>query len=567
MISKDELDLVHMMSGQCRHLTLGIKEVKVKPLNVRGSVPKQCFNNSFKYLLSHSSGHYVLGFVMFRGMPIEHAWVRINEEYLDVTLDGKLAADYVSVAEFTFDQVAEYVNQEECAPTLYDINRFLGNKKKNISSTICRIIATEMPESEQMEMIEKSPLAIKKIENPCEAALVKALSALPMLLKNYPELGTETLCKIIKINPLAIKYISNASDYLKIFALQIDPSIMSALNPQSEDFLQTAITEVPAIFRYLPDPSPDVEVAAVKADPSLIKYISNPSPRLKQAWENGKETLANNPKTVDRSAHAWSMPKGLTPDQILVVRWMQINDVKVITPRQLKSLGDTPILKELLARNLGKDVTLDDVLQPALFAEKDTQLKSKILDKARLEGSVDWVGGSTNIAMYQRVLARPNHVSPLVIPFAEFVEICELPAAQEARLRVLQSNIDHPPAMSKDGLVLGWVRYCIIGKDIWIDEIQSDLCRPLFIREDLAKELGKWLPQAILNDFVRYHRQYGAQKFYLPDSKSREELYNAKSLESVYEDLPQKARFKRGTFSNVDPKVDGRSGWILASTK
>ncbi len=126
-----DMSFINMMTQGLRYLTnMDIKQVKVLEKKHKRSEPKQCFNNSYRYIL-HNNNHaiYVLGYTFIHGIPIEHAWIKENNTYYDVTLDPDTMEGYASVLELTFEEVSKYVDVESCAPSLYDLNRFYGNKK------------------------------------------------------------------------------------------------------------------------------------------------------------------------------------------------------------------------------------------------------------------------------------------------------------------------------------------------------------------------------------------------------------------------------------------------------
>lgn len=66
----------------------------LEPVNVtfirrsRYNVPKACFNNAFKFAASKANSFYVLGYLCFMGICIEHAWVMLSDgTHVDTTLN------------------------------------------------------------------------------------------------------------------------------------------------------------------------------------------------------------------------------------------------------------------------------------------------------------------------------------------------------------------------------------------------------------------------------------------------------------------------------------------------
>lgn len=128
---KEQLDLTIVY--QCiqglnglKNIPFDVKQVDVQYRPHGHAAKKECFNNAFRYILDNLDAVYVLGFIFMYNIPIEHAWVKDQSTYFDVTLIPQNQQGYVKVAEFTFDQIAEYVNVHSGAPSLWDLNRFFG---------------------------------------------------------------------------------------------------------------------------------------------------------------------------------------------------------------------------------------------------------------------------------------------------------------------------------------------------------------------------------------------------------------------------------------------------------
>lgn len=129
LLEMDQLALVRMVTQGIRHIELDVKEVNVKFKKMVGAQKKQCFNNAFKALSGHPESKYVLGYVFLHNVPIEHAWIKEGDTYYDVTLDPAKQHGYVSVSEFSLDDIMPYVDKHGHSPSLYDINRFNANRK------------------------------------------------------------------------------------------------------------------------------------------------------------------------------------------------------------------------------------------------------------------------------------------------------------------------------------------------------------------------------------------------------------------------------------------------------
>lgn len=131
LFENDKLATIKVVTQGLRFIDVKPVEVVVKYKKTPGSQAKACFNNAFKALSGAPDELYVLGFVFIHSVPIEHAWIKRGNEYFDVTLDPAKQHEYFSIAEFTFDQVFEYVDKYNTAPSLYDMNRFIGSSKRS----------------------------------------------------------------------------------------------------------------------------------------------------------------------------------------------------------------------------------------------------------------------------------------------------------------------------------------------------------------------------------------------------------------------------------------------------
>lgn len=129
LLENDKLSMVKMMTQGIKFVKLEPKEVDVEFKKIAGAKKKECFNNAFKALSGHPDKSYVLGYVFYHNIPIEHAWIKDGDTYFDVTLDPTKQDGYVSVSEFPFNDIMQYVDKYGHSPSLYDINRFNANKK------------------------------------------------------------------------------------------------------------------------------------------------------------------------------------------------------------------------------------------------------------------------------------------------------------------------------------------------------------------------------------------------------------------------------------------------------
>lgn len=120
--------MIKMMTQQLRHLDIDVKKITVAHKPTKTSQLKQCYNNSYRYVSAHPGSIYVLGYIIFHGIPIEHAFVQQGNSFYDVTLNPE-GNEYFKLVEVSDELLTDYVNSEQHAPDLYSLNRFVGKRK------------------------------------------------------------------------------------------------------------------------------------------------------------------------------------------------------------------------------------------------------------------------------------------------------------------------------------------------------------------------------------------------------------------------------------------------------
>jgi hypothetical protein len=107
-----------------KHMKTDIKEVHVSYKKTAYAEKKQCYNNAMQYLIiENPNAKYVLGFTFVHGIPIEHAWIKENEKYYDVTLADAAEETFVTLIELDSKQVMQFFKKHHFGPTLWDVTR------------------------------------------------------------------------------------------------------------------------------------------------------------------------------------------------------------------------------------------------------------------------------------------------------------------------------------------------------------------------------------------------------------------------------------------------------------
>lgn len=215
------------------------------------------------------------------------------------------------------------------------------------------------------------------------------------------------------------------------------------------------------------------------------------------------------------------------------------------------SYGQTNVILEFKKHVKGKPFIDEDIL-----SFNKLRLKKK---KTKKE-TESWIKRNTKIAKtvfkskVQRIFKKTSHVMQLNIPNKKFKEFLKIALLSEKDAEILrQKGSNHP--VSKKNPTLGWVRYTILSpKEVWVDELQSDLWK-IIDDEEFLRSI-KNLNNILLQKFVQVaHKLLGAEKIYYPSIEIKRNVYNADPPISVYKDVPKKARFKKTTIGEEKPSI------------
>lgn len=119
-----------------------IKEIK-KRVNPK---PKMCYENAWKLMdrFYYEGKHEILyceGYLNFKGLPIEHAFNKVDGKYVDCTVELALNKDvtedtYVVIGEFDVETVREVLLENGFYGNVYDnieLKKFKELSKKDIA--------------------------------------------------------------------------------------------------------------------------------------------------------------------------------------------------------------------------------------------------------------------------------------------------------------------------------------------------------------------------------------------------------------------------------------------------
>ena len=106
-------------------------------------IPKSCYENAWKLCdrFEYEGNHEILyceGYMNFKGLPIEHAFNKVDGKYVDITaelaLNREIEDTYVVFGEFDVNQVREILIQNGFYGNIYDTIE-LNKYKENVKTT------------------------------------------------------------------------------------------------------------------------------------------------------------------------------------------------------------------------------------------------------------------------------------------------------------------------------------------------------------------------------------------------------------------------------------------------
>ena len=475
------------------------------------------------------------------------------------------------------------------------------------------------PEDVQIAAISLNPSAIRSVKNPSENVQKIAVSRDSSTLEFISNPSEEVQEVAVLKHPMSVRFIANPSDRIQMLAFKdAHGAFYETKNPCKELCLAAANQFGAQIFsnRNINWKAPWVGelVKAVMArsphdaydcvsnftllprDLAIYAFEQNYKCYSKIAKMKGYDgyldaAYARKKREIERENKLPLFGHGdagdFNQDQLRLMRWFKLNDATKISVRELRKQvwGNTPYFNNLVQSLGGRDITKADLKNAS------TQPISKptldLMSKATV-GVTEWKG------VQRLFVERPNKVAVFHVPFSAIKNMTD----DEGALKKIAADArrgGHPVAPKKKDhnhygldfdpdmflnfdnpyddlahitdetpVTLGWVRYTVFDKDIWIDEVQTDMSK-LLPQEIFAGV--KDLQDAIMLEFLKRMRRRGSEKFFMPTFELKTTKYAGfgKHLppENIYRDLPRKMRFHQGIIQGVDPLVDGEKAWIL----
>ena len=93
--------------------------VEVSHKKTRYNKSKLCYNNTFNYVCNNINAIYVLGWTCSLGFPIDHAFIKEDDKYFDITLQTKEGDVYYSLVELTAAELIAFTKKNRNCPLSY----------------------------------------------------------------------------------------------------------------------------------------------------------------------------------------------------------------------------------------------------------------------------------------------------------------------------------------------------------------------------------------------------------------------------------------------------------------
>lgn len=124
---KSKISMIKVLSQNYGIEPYRIEDVKYK--KIRGAQIKRCFDNSSKYVLSSDvskNPSYILGYFLHDGrIPIEHAWVKDEDVYFDLTINNAKEIDEYWLFFEISKETLQKMKKKYPSPQLYEYVKFI----------------------------------------------------------------------------------------------------------------------------------------------------------------------------------------------------------------------------------------------------------------------------------------------------------------------------------------------------------------------------------------------------------------------------------------------------------
>lgn len=144
---------------------------------------------------------------------------------------------------------------------------------------IARSFRENPTEALQMEIVQRTPVAITSLEHPCEMAQKYILEHYPEMIHNIKNPCAEIQAELIRQDPSYITSIENPSNEMIINVLERDGMMLEHIPNPSVDACLAAVTQNGYARKFVPQDkiTDEINKTAVMSQPKIIVDIENPS--------------------------------------------------------------------------------------------------------------------------------------------------------------------------------------------------------------------------------------------------------------------------------------------------
>ena len=419
-------------------------------------------------------------------------------------------------------------------------------------------------------------LAIQHMDNPPEEVQIASVKSHPSAIGLIERPTNKALETAIISNGLSIEYVTDPSEALQLLAIENsdEAQALRYIEKPTPKVQREAYFKNKKLLPYLPNPPEDVQIDAVLADPLNIQWVEKPGPEVQkllikvlttepdildfvevvepEVMDAYKKIITFSEKT-DRHKSIIPNDAYLNPTQIKLFRYMDQRHVTKITTHELKKFDwlDEKILKRLLKQAKDGEIGKENVLKIYFDLDQSSPLSECIITESEF-GKRKWEEDEGTI------FEKENNVFIIYLD-PEKLEEYNVP---ESIITILEEQVEklEPPYLSHL-LTVSYVRYTLFKQDVWIDEVSTKL---LDLLPPKDRKAMFWIYNWTVTNFIREMRYRDYQKFYYPSQDLRIKLYDLKP-DLIADAIPKDNLFENAIIKNIDPLVNGKETFVLAS--
>ncbi len=105
-------------------------------------------------------------------------------------------------------------------------------------------------------------------------------------LENISEMPESDQIELVKLNKLALQYLPNPSPVVQLAAVRVDGVSLGLIKHPAPGIELEAVKQDGLAISFIREPSPLMQALAIKQNPYALKYISYPSPKALEACKS-----------------------------------------------------------------------------------------------------------------------------------------------------------------------------------------------------------------------------------------------------------------------------------------